>query len=272
MRPGETVQILDVEGQQCSDFVALRAGALDQGKELSIDGTATRSMVRGAYPAPGLFDKFFDQELRPMMRMVQDTCGRHDTFGMACTARGYEERGFPGHLNCSDNISGALEPFSVPYRLAWPAVNFFWNTWIEQDSHQLMTEESYSRPGDYVALQALDELVCVSTACPDDIDPINGWNPTDVHVRIYKPEVPIRRAVAYREKEDAPMSISRESAFHPATSKLTSHFAPARDLWSPVSFPSVGTVGEYWACRRAATLQDMSGLRKYDIVGPDAAR
>ncbi|MEL6436683.1 MAG: aminomethyltransferase family protein, partial [Pseudomonadota bacterium] len=56
------------------------------------------------------------------------------------------------------------------------------------------------------------------------------------------------------------------------TSKLTKHFAPARDLWVPVSFPSTGTVGEYWACREAVTVQDMSGLRKYDIVGPDAER
>ncbi|WP_240705137.1 DUF1989 domain-containing protein [Pacificoceanicola onchidii] len=270
LRPGEILQVIDVEGQQCSDFMALRRDSLDAGVEHGIDGTATRSMVRGAYPGPGLFDKFYDRELRPLMRVLQDTCGRHDTFGMACTARGYEDRGYPGHLNCSDNISMALDPYSVAYRPAWPAINFFWNTWIDAHSHRIMTEESYSRPGDYVAMKAIEELVCVTTACPDDLDPINGWNPTDVHVRIYRPDTPIRRAVAYREKEDAPMSISEESAFHPATSKLTSHFAPARDLWAPVSFPSVGTVGEYWACREKVTLQDMSSLRKYDIVGPDA--
>ncbi|MEM7471477.1 MAG: DUF1989 domain-containing protein [Pseudomonadota bacterium] len=270
LAPGEVVQIIDVEGQQCSDFMALRAAPLERGRELAIDSTATRSMVRGAYPHPGLLDKFFDPNLAPMMRVVQDTCGQHDTFGLACTARGYEERGFPGHLNCSDNISFALDPYGVAKRAAWPAINFFWRTWIDPHSQQLLTEESHSRPGDYVALQAMDRLVCVSTACPDDIDPINGWNPTDVHVRIYRSGDTIQRAVAWREKEDAPMSISQDSAFHPATSKLTNHFAPARDLWAPVSFPSVGTVGEYWACREKVTLQDMSSLRKYDIIGPDA--
>jgi aminomethyltransferase len=272
LRPGEIVQIIDVEGQQCSDFLAMRQDLLEAGIERTIDSTATRTMVRSAYPAPGLFDKFYDRELRPMMRVLQDTCGRHDTFGMACTARGYEDRGFPGHLNCSDNISRALEPFGVGSRPAWPAINFFWNTWADEQSHHILTEESYSRPGDYVALQALDHLVCATTACPDDLDPINGWNPTDVHVRIYRPDAPIRRAVAHREKEDAPMSMSQESAFHPATSKLTTHFATARDVWAPVSFPSVGTVGEYWACRNQVTLQDMSSLRKYDIIGPDAER
>ncbi|MCY4336827.1 MAG: DUF1989 domain-containing protein [Litoreibacter sp.] len=272
LAPGEVVQIIDVEGQQCSDFMALRASALERGEELEIDTTATRTMVRGAYPGPGLLNKFFDRTLTPMMRVIQDTCGQPATFGMACTARGYEDRGFPGHVNCSDNISNALDPFGVKRRPAWPAINFFWRSWVDPHTHQMLSEESHSRPGDYVALEAMEPLVCVSTACPDDIDPINGWNPTDVHVRIYRPGETIQRAVAWREKEDAPMSISQESAFHPATSKLTNHFAPARDLWAPVSYPSTGTIGEYWACREKVTLQDMSALRKYDVIGPDASR
>ncbi|WP_323776092.1 DUF1989 domain-containing protein [Leisingera sp.] len=272
VKKGEYFQIIDVEGQQCSDFMAFRTDALDRGEELMIDGTASRSMARRAFPGPGLFDKFFDQEVRPLMNVVQDTCGRHDTFGLACTARVYEERGFPGHVNCSDNISNALDPYGVKKRSAWPAINFFWNTWIDHHSHNFMTEESHSRPGDYVAMRAMTDLVCVSTACPDDIDPVNGWNPTDIHVRIYRPDAPIRHAVAYREKEDLPMAISQESAFHERLAPLTQHFAPVRDLWTPVSFPSTGMLGEYWACRNAVTVQDMSGLRKYDVVGPDAEK
>lgn len=269
LRAGEKLQIIDAEGQQCSDFQALRVTALNDGFEHIIDSTATRSVVRRSYPAPGLLDKFCDFEMTPMMRVLQDTCGRHDTFGLACTARGYEERGYPGHVNCSDNISAALSRFGVKPRSAWPAINFFWSTWIDHHN-QIMTEESHSRPGDYVVLEAMDDLVCVSTACPDDIDPINGWNPTDVHVRIYKPQTSIKRAVAYREKENTPMRVSEQSAFHDRLSEMTDQFAPARDLWVPVTFPSHGTLGEYWACRQAATLQDMSALRKFDIIGPDA--
>src|SRR5256885_3956329 len=37
----------------------------------------------------------------------------------------------------------------------------------------------------YVLLRALTDLVCLSSACPDDIDPANAWNPTEVHVRVY---------------------------------------------------------------------------------------
>ena len=264
---GEYVQIIDLEGQQCSDFQAF--SAQDDTPECCIDGTATRSMVRRAYPAPGLFDKFYDQHMRPLLRLVQDSCGRHDMFGLACTERGYADRGFPAHVNCSDNISNALSPYGIAQRKAWPAVNFFWNTWLDEH-HHILTEEAHSRPGDYVVMQAMDELISVSTACPDDIDPINGWNPTDIHVRIYHEDTPVQHAIAYRIKEDAPMHISKPSAFHDRVKHLTSHFTPARDIWLPASFPAHGTIGEYWACRTAATLQDMSSLRKIDIIGPDA--
>ncbi len=269
---GQFVQVIDVEGQQCSDFMAFRARPLENGVERMIDSTATRSMVRQAYPMPGLLDKYFDRDMRPMLQVVQDTCGRHDTFGLACTARGYEDRGFPEHLNCSDNISAVMEPFGVQRRAAWPAINFFWNTWIDPHSRHILTEESHSRPGDYVVMRALSDLVCVSTACPDDIDPINGWNPTDIHVRIYAPETPVTRAVGFRTKEDGAMQVSHESAFHPRTSKLTQDFVAARNLWVPSTYPSTGALGEYWACRERVSLQDMSSLRKYDVVGPDAER
>ena len=270
LNKGEFVQVIDVEGQQCSDFMAFRRAGLDQGLEQRIDSTVTRSMVGGAYPGPGLYDKFFDSDMRPLLNVVQDTVGRHDTFALACTARGYAERGFPGHVNCSDNISDQMDAYHVTRRSAWPAINFFFNSWIDPSDNRIQSEESWSRPGDYVAMQAMDDLVCVTTACPDDVDPINGWNPTDVHVRIYKEQTPIRRAVAHREKEDACMSLSENSAFHDATCKLTDHYAVARNLWMPASYPSFGATGEYWACREAVTLQDMSSLRKYDIVGPDA--
>ena len=47
-------------------------------------------------------------------------------------------------------------------------------------------------------MRALTDLVCVSSACPDDIDPANGWNPTDIHVRTYSGKENFSRAVAYR--------------------------------------------------------------------------
>ena len=270
LNAGETVQIIDVDGQQCSDFMAMNAHSLDRGLERYIDSTATRSMVRGAYPMPGLFDKFFDQDMRPLLKLKQDTVGRHDTFALACTARGYEERGFFGHLNCSDNISYAYEPYGIKPRSAWPAINFFFNSWIDHCDNRIQADEAWSRPGDYVAMEAMTDLVAVSTACPDDVDPINGWNPTDIHVRIYKKDSPVRYAVAFRSEPDMEAILTEHSAFHPRTSELTRQFVVARDVWLPQSYEATRSAEEYLACRETVTIQDMSSLRKFDVLGPDA--
>ena len=270
VKRGQFIQVIDVEGQQCSDFMAMRTDALQQGLERHIDSTVSRTMVRAAYPTPGLQDKFFDQDIRPLLAVRQDTVGRHDTFALACTARGYEERGFPGHLNCSDNISAAYAPFGIQSRRAWPAINFFFNSWIDPTNNSIASDEAWSRPGDYVVLQALTDLVCVSTACPDDVDPINGWNPTDIHVRVYEEDSSITHSVCWRTQPNDDGQLTQHSAFHPCTSRLTSHYAVSRDLWLATQYDATGAIEEYWACRERATLQDMSSLLKFDVVGPDA--
>lgn len=270
LQEGEYVQVIDVQGRQCSDFMAMRTEALNKGLERYIDSAVTRTQVGGAYPAPGLFDKFFDQDIRPLLSVTRDTVGRHDTFALACTERGYEERGFPGHINCSDNISRAFDPYGIQSRKAWPAINFFFNSWIHPHDNRLRSDEAWSRPGDHVVMQALTDLVCVTTACPDDIDPINGWNPTDIHVRIYHADNHVRRAVAHRPYPDSEPLMTEESAFHSRTSALTQSFAVAGNVWAPSSYDQTRALKEYWACREAVTLQDMSSLRKFDIQGPDA--
>src|SRR3712207_7522707 len=55
---------------------------------------------------------------------------------------------------------------------------------------------------DYILLRALNDLVCASSACPDDIDPSNGWEATDVHVRVYSPENRFQMAIAHRRSEE----------------------------------------------------------------------
>ena len=131
------------------------------------------------------------------------------------------------------------------------ALNFFYNTGI--DAHNVLYfDEPWSRPGDYVLLRALTDIVCVSSACPDDIDPANGWDPTDIHVRTYSDKQSFSRAVAYRMTPDAEPQLTRETAFHPRFSALTRNYTEYRGYWLPTRFSNEGPVAEYWACRERA--------------------
>ncbi|SKB05172.1 aminomethyltransferase [Pseudomonas extremaustralis] len=266
---GQYVQVLDVAGRQCSDFVALDRRALDRGVELDLDQTVTRTLNGSAYPAPGLFSKFFDRQMQPMLEVAQDTVGRHDAFALACAARYYESHGYFGHDNCSDNLNRVLAPYGVQARNGWPAINFFFNTGI--DAHQQMTlDEPWSRPGDYVLLRAMTELVCGSTSCPDDIDPANGWNPTDIHVRIYSEKERFSIAMSTRTTADADPILTRETGFHSRTSALTGSFIDYRNWWLPLRYDGYGATEEYLGCRERVAVMDLTALRKFEIIGPDA--
>ncbi|MGI8852085.1 MAG: DUF1989 domain-containing protein [Methyloceanibacter sp.] len=269
VRAGEFIQIIDIAGRQCTDFQCFAARKLDKGLEHPLDVTTTRALMGQSYPLPGLFSKAFDQSMEPLVEVVRDTVGRHDAFGLACNARYYEDRGYPGHINCSDNFNAQLEPYGIGPRRGWMALNFFYNTGIDAQN-VLYFDEPWSRPGDYVLLRALTDIVCVSSSCPDDIDPANGWVPTDIHVRTYSDKQSFSRAVAYRMTPDAEPQLTRETAFHPRFSALTRNYSEYRGYWLPTGFSNDGPVAEYWACRERAVIMDLSPLRKFEVTGPDA--
>ena len=269
VRAGETIQVIDVRGRQCSDFLAFDANELQTGRERGIDATATRSLMGAGYPAPGLYSKYFTVDLVPLVEVVRDTVGRHDTFGLACTSKYYEDMGYFGHVNCSDNFNGQLDPYTVEKRRGWPAINFFYNTSIDEHNVYFL-DEPWSRPGDYVLLRALTDLVCLSSACPDDIDAANGWNPTEVHVRVYPATERFSTAIAHRVTPDAAPVLSKETGFHTRTSALTGRMTEYNGYWLPTSYDNQGAVAEYWACREHAAVMDLSPLRKFEVIGPDA--
>ena len=98
VKAGEYIQVLDIDGRECSDFQCFDQAQLDKGLMRYLSATTTRALVGSAYPGPGLYSKFYDVDFQPLLEIVQDTCGRHDSFGLACTSKYYDEAGYPGHI------------------------------------------------------------------------------------------------------------------------------------------------------------------------------
>lgn len=266
---GDYIQIVDIAGKQCSDFIAFDAAALERGQEWGIDATVTRTLMGQAMPGPGLHSKYFDGRMQPIVEVVRDTVGRHDAFMLACTAKYYEDMGYPGHPSCSDNFNRVITPYGIAPRAGWPALNFFYNTFVRADG-TIGSDEPWSRPGDYVLLRALTDLVCASSSCADDIDPANGWQPTDIQVRVYDQSAAFSRGNANRMTPDAAPELTRTSGFHQRTSALTRSFVDYKGFWTATGYAANGPIDEYWACRERAACIDLSALRKFEITGPDA--
>ena len=237
--------------------------------ERDIDPTTTRSLMGSLYPKPGIFSKYWTSDQEALIEIVQDTCGRHDTFGLACTARYYEDLGYPGHVNCSDNMNIDLAKFEIKPRGGWPAINFFFNTMLDE-TNAIGMDEPWSRPGDYVMLRALTDLVCISTACPCDVDPANGWNPTDIQVRTYNSNENFERSIGWRKTPEADVEDTKKTAFHECFARHTRDFVEYNGYWLPNKMTNFGAIAEYWGCREKAAIMDLSPLRKYEVTGPDA--
>lgn len=269
VKAGQYIQVLDVQGRECSDFQAFSQRALDRGLEREIDPTTTRSLMGALYPMPGLHAKYFSVDQEPLVEIIQDTVGRHDTFGLSCTARYYEDLGYPGHINCSDNINVEMARYGIRPRGGWPAINFFFNTLLD-DTHAIGMDDPWSRPGDYVLLRALTDILCVSTACPCDIDPANGWNPTDIQLRVYDSNQDFKRSIGWRKTPGSDMEETRKTGFHDCFARHTRNFTEYNGYWLPREMTGHGAIAEYWAAREKAVVMDLSPLRKYEVTGPDA--
>ncbi|MBL36319.1 MULTISPECIES: DUF1989 domain-containing protein [unclassified Thalassolituus] len=269
VKAGQWIQIIDVAGKQCSDLIAFDLAAIQEGREVMLDATATRTIQGLNLPQPGLHAKFLDADMQGMLEVVQDTVGRHDSFLFACTNKFYEDAGYFGHVSCSDNFNKALKPYGIAPRAGWPAINLFFNTSVG-DCGTIFSDEPFSRAGDYVLLRAQRDLLIGSSACPDDIDPANGWTPTDIHVRVYSAEEEFPRAIAYRTLPEELPRMTKQTAFHPRTAAMSSHFTEYRGYWVAGEYDGYGARAEYLACRERVALLDLTPLRKFEVVGPDA--
>jgi len=269
VKEGDYIQVISPTGRQCSDFVAFDTAKLDKRIEKGLDWQTTRTFMGNTFPGPGLFSKFYDTDHEPLVEVIRDTVGRHDTFNLACTSKYYEDSGYFGHANCSDNLNETMEKFGVEKRKGWHAINLFFNT-SAGGLNSVLSDESFARPGDYVMFKALKDLTCGTTACPSDIDPCNSWNPTEIFVRTYDKKKEFRKSFAFRMKTDSETKLTRNTGFYERTSKLTRNFVDARGFWLPNDYTKHGIINEHTACREKAVVIDLSSLRKFEILGPDA--
>ena len=85
VKEGDYIQVISPTGRQCSDFVAFDTAKLDKKIEKGLDWQTTRTFMASTFPGPGLFSKFYDTDHEPLIEVIRDTVGKHDTFNLACT-------------------------------------------------------------------------------------------------------------------------------------------------------------------------------------------
>ncbi|GAB5079355.1 urea amidolyase associated protein UAAP2 [Arthrobacter sp. AD-310] len=181
---GDVLTIVDLEGNQAVD--CLLYAAEDTTVRYSAPVTiatqqsivlTTGSVLRADTGAP-------------LMTVLADEVGVHDTIGGACSQESntlrYGQHTREQHA-CVENFLIEGSRWGLGKRDLVSNINWFMNVPVDPDG-ALGIVDGLSAPGKRVALRAeVDTLVLVSN-CPQVNNPCNGFNPTPVRMIVTRPE------------------------------------------------------------------------------------
>jgi uncharacterized protein len=185
IRGGQFFRILDLEGNQAVDTLFYNAD--DPSERYSAQDTIRAQ--RNLYLSAGTV--LMSGEGRPMLTIVADTCGRHDTLGGACAAESNTVRYALDKQymhSCRDNFLHALNTCGcasgIGKRDIVSNINFFMNVPVTSNGG-LTFEDGISAPGKYVEMRAEMDVTVLISNCPQLNNPCNAYNPTPVRVLIW---------------------------------------------------------------------------------------
>ena len=180
VRSGQTLRIVDLEGNQAVDFLMYALA----------DGTERYSAQDTVAAQRHLFlhtsSVLLSNEGRAMATVTGTSVAYHDTIGGACSCESNTLR-YGHHTKsqhaCVENFLQANAKHGRGKRDMVSNINWFMNVPVEADG-ALGIVDGISAPGLYVDLRAEMDLVAIVSNCPQINNPCNGFNPTPVRMII----------------------------------------------------------------------------------------
>ncbi|MBD9513732.1 urea amidolyase associated protein UAAP2 [Pseudomonas sp. PDM22] len=182
LKAGQTLRILDLEGNQAVDTLFFSAANPRE----RYDVQRTLRKQGQVYLSAG--SVLWSNLGNPMLTISADTCGRHDTLGGACaqesnTVRYALDKRYMH--SCRDNFlraslqDGRLTKADISHN-----INFFMNVPVTAEGG-LTFEDGISGAGKYVELFAHMDVIVLISNCPQLNNPCNGWNPTPAELLVW---------------------------------------------------------------------------------------
>jgi urea carboxylase-associated protein 1 len=175
---GQTLRIVDLEGNQAVDFL-IYAAADDAERYSAQDTVAAQGNLflrQGAV--------LRSNEGRPMMTITASSIEYHDTIGGACSCESNTLR-YGHHTKaqhaCVENFLEANLAEGRGKRDIVSNINFFMNVPVEPDG-ALGIVDGMSAPGLTIDLRAEMDVIVVVSNCPQINNPCNAFNPTPVRI------------------------------------------------------------------------------------------
>ena len=185
VQEGTRLRITDLHGNQAVDTLlydahdyANRYSALDTIREQGAAYLTTGSVL-------------LTMNGDALATIVEDTCGRHDTLGGACSQESNVVR-YGSHTrhqhSCRSTFLRKAEQWGrgLGKRDITHNINFFMNVPLTADGG-LTFDDGVSAPGKYVELRAERDLLLLVSNCPQLNNPCNGYDPTPIRLTGRRP-------------------------------------------------------------------------------------
>lgn len=161
LQAGETLEVIDPQGEQVADLLAF--SSRDVGEVIS--SGRTFDYASRIYLTKG--DALYSNRSNVMLRIVDDTVGRHDFLLTPCSAQMF--RILYGetqpHRGCFGNLAEALKPYGIGPDALPTAFNCFMNVPVDGATGAFKVLPPLSKAGDSISFLAEMDLIIGLTAC-----------------------------------------------------------------------------------------------------------
>ena len=184
VRAGQTLQIIDLHGNQAVDTLLWGVAGDEVDYRLRYSAQATIAAQRNIFLSTGSVLRAADGT--PLMTIVADDVGNHDTIAGACSKESNTLR--YGHHTvhqhaCAENFLAEGARWGLGKRDIVPNINFFMRVSVQSEGEAAIARGD-SSPGTYVELRAEMDTLAVISNCPQINNPANDFNPTPIQIII----------------------------------------------------------------------------------------
>ena len=158
---GQRLVVIDPEGEQVADLVAFSRADTNE----IISSGRTLDYASRIYLTTG--DPLYSNRSNVMLRIVEDTVGRHDFLLAPCSREMFRiiYGDAQPHRGCFGNLAEALAPHGISPDSIPTAFNCFMNVSVDGETGELRVLPPLSRAGDKIVFAAEMDLVIGLTAC-----------------------------------------------------------------------------------------------------------
>ena len=178
---GETLRIVDLDGQQVADFICFDKA--DLADKMSPNTTV---MIKGNINV-STGDYIYSVNAWKLLRITRDTVGRHDLMAGSC-CRGLNRLRYGAEAehqpNCRDSLADVMRPYGIGITEIPYTFNIFMNVPVSP-SGDIGVIAPLSKPGDSIDLRAERDLVVAISNCPQERNVCNGFAATRLGLVIY---------------------------------------------------------------------------------------